>query len=961
MDQSRHQESRFSGTDGARLTLLDSACTAGDLDEVELLRLALEQAVAAAGALGGVAHLGGPATGKLQLAALGGLPQSVARPWEALELDGPAAPARAARERRPVWVASRRPDDTPSADGAPEVLAGVGAAGALALPLPGANGPAGTLALLTAEAPDADRLRFLTRLAEVTGEALTKADTPAGGLLPWWTGSGSRLREAMAGVRVATWEWDLVTGELLLDDAALETIAGVAGLYEWDSRVETWMQRVHPDDLAGVLSAIKHAIAAHEVYSVEYRVRALDGRVGWVELRGHTTYAPDGTPLRMTGTGWDTTATRMTEQVVTRVLGHMPDAFLIVDPADWRVLYANSQAQLLGSEPVALVGRAPWEAVAGLEEGELKAHFEEAVRSDRPLTAVVQVGETWQRLRLVVVEPYLVVYVADVTAEVDAERAAAERARRISALTDALAQALTTQDVVDAVAAQILPPFGANGVLVHAMTDDRLRLVGAVGYPPDLLERLRHQDAGALLADRAPRFLSSAAELVHRYPALAGLADADGALTWAMLPLVASGRHVGSCLLAFDRPQPFSNDNGGLLIALSGLVAQALERARLYDSEHNRARQLQQHLLPSLLPELPALSAAARYRPAGDHCEVGGDWYDTIPLSAERVALVIGDVMGHGLREAITMSRLRTAVSTLSTLDHPPEEMLAHLNDIAGELGDDQYVTCLYAVYDPTTGVCTLASAGHPPPAVVPPGGRPYFVDLEVGPPLGTAQMPYRSTQITLPEGSLLVLYTDGLVCLAGSDPGGGLAGLAGVLATAAPGQHGAGARGPGDDAEWLQNLCDTVTQALPRPAGHPSDDAAILAARVHRLPAGDIASWDLPFEPSSAGTARKLIRGQLTAWGLPDLIMPTELIVSELIGNTVRHATGPVGLRLIRGTTLTCEVYDGSQSAPRVRHAALMDESGRGLQLVGAMAHRWGTRYTSSGSKTLWTEQLIP
>ncbi|MFI9052143.1 SpoIIE family protein phosphatase [Streptomyces sp. NPDC053427] len=960
MDGCRHDEPRLVGADGARLELLEAAIAAGNLDEVELLRLALQQALSAAGGLAGVAHLGGAATGELKLAALGGLPLDVARPWESLAVDGPAAPARAVRENRAVWVAAD-PEGGPAAGDTPEVLAGIGAAGVLALPLPGANGPIGTLSLFGLETPAEDRLAFLSRLAGTTGQALDRTDAPSTRLLPWWSGSGSRLREAMAGIRVATWEWDLVTGELLLDEAALETIAGVAGLYEWDNRIETWMQRVHPDDLPGVLSAIEHAIAEHEVYSVEYRVRSLDGRIGWVELRGHTTYAPDGTPLRMTGTGWDTTATRMTEQVVTRVLGHMPDAFLIVDPADWRVLYANSQAELLGSAPVELVGRAPWDAVPDLKERGLQEHFEEAVRSDRPLTAVIQVGETWQRLRLVVVEPYLVVYVADVTAEVDAERAAAERARRIGALTEALAQALTTQDVVDAVAAQILAPFGANGVLVHAMTEGRLRLVGAVGYPDGLLDRLRRRDTTALLADRSPRFLHSAQEFGRRYPGLAELAQCGGAQAWAVLPLTASGHQVGSCLLAFDRPHPFSSDNGGLLIALSGLVAQALERARLYDSEHNRARQLQQHLLPSLLPDLPALSAAARYRPAGDHNEVGGDWYDTIPLSAERVALVIGDVMGHGLREAITMSRLRTAVSTLSTLDHPPEEMLAHLNDVAGELGDDQYVTCLYAVYDPTTGVCTLASAGHPPPAVVHPGQKPYFADVPVGPPLGTAQMPYRSTRITLPEGSLLVLYTDGLLSAPDADPDAGLHELSGVLEASARERDGAPAAGSRDDVAWLEGLCDTVTRELPRPAGHHADDAAVLAARARRLPDGDVASWDLPFEPSSAGTARKLIRGQLTEWGLADLVMTTELIVSELIGNTVRHATGPVGLRLIRGTTLTCEVYDGSQSAPRVRHAALMDESGRGLQLVGAMTHRWGTRYTSSGSKTLWTEQLIP
>jgi len=780
-------------------------------------------------------------------------------------------------------------------------------------------------------------------------------------MLPWWADSGSRLREAMARVRVATWEWDLITGELLLDDPAFDVVLQAAGLAreEWDNRIETWMQRVHPDDLEGVLAAIEKAITDHAVYAVEYRVRSLDGRISWVELRGYTTYAPDGTPLRMTGTGWDSTTTRMTEQVVTRVLRHLPEGFLILDPGDWRVLYANPQAELLGFESAELTGRIPWAALPGPEEQELRERFEAAMLSDLPSMTDLRVGDSWRRLRLVASDPYLVVHVVDVTAEVNAESDAAERAERITALTEALAQAVTTQNVVDAVAAQILPPFDAGGLLVHVLRAGRPSLVGAVGYPNALVDSLREDSTSVLFSEPSPRFIDSVAEFLRRYPDLTDLALSGPGQAWALLPLSAGGRRLGSCLFTFDDAQAF-HSHADTLLASSALVAQALERARMYDEEHVRARHLQQHLLPSALPELPAVGSAARYRPAGGRSEVGGDWYDTVPLSGERVALVVGDVMGHGLREAVTMSRLRTAVSTLTTLDYPPDEMLAHLNDVTSELDGDHYITCLYAVYDSTTGMCTLASAGHPPPAVVPVDGQAYFIETPVGPPLGTAQIPYQTVEFALPPGSLLALYTDGLIGVADSDPESGMRALADRLTDAAEAECLKTWSPVVDEVGRLGAVCDSVIEALPQATHHLADDAAIMVVRAHRLAAENVASWELPFEAASAGVARRLASEQLGLWGLGDLAMVTELIVSELIGNTVRHASGPISLRLIRSGVLTCEVHDHGQSSPRIRHAALMDESGRGLQLVASMAHRWGTRYTGPDGKILWAEQRM-
>jgi serine phosphatase RsbU (regulator of sigma subunit)/PAS domain-containing protein/anti-sigma regulatory factor (Ser/Thr protein kinase) len=941
--------------DAARIRLIR---TATDLDVTAVLRLALQQAVAATGALGGIAHV--VERGVLRPAAVNGIPQGIVRAWEGTCRNTHCPPSVAVGENRLVW--SPDEPDLAALTSEGRELSELKVVGALSLPVTDHEAPVAALTLLMPHVPSQERREFASRIAREAAGAMPAAPAPRSGLLPWWNESTSRLREAMTGIRVGTWEWNIATGQLLLDEAALDTARTTSGMTadEFDNHIDTWMQRIHPDDLPGVLSAIEAAIGSGEVYSVEYRLLSPEGRVGWIELRGHTTYSEQGEPLRMTGTSWDTTNTRMTEQALARILLHMPDAFLLVDPSDWRILYANAQAAVLRAEPVDFVGHSLWEPEIGLIG--LRKHFERAVSDDRPVTVDVEIGDTWQRLRLIAVDPHLVVHAADITAEVDAQRASDLRTQQIATFTEALAQALTTQDVVAAVAAEILPPFGASSAVVYSMSEGRLMLVGAVGDASEHIDHTRHSEAGEPTA-QVPRFVSSVHPGTARTSlpgAVADLAEASEWEAWAQLPLTASGRLVGYLVISFEHPRKFTGDESGVLIALSGLVAQGLERARLYDAERSRAGQLQQALLPTKLPSLPAVKAAARYRPASDSTAVGGDWYDTIPLSGERVALVMGDVMGHGLHEAITMSRIRTAVSTLATLDHPPEEMLAHLNDVVFDLGGNQYVTCLYAVYDSTSGVCSVASAGHPTPAIVPPHGRPYYPDVPTGPPLGVSQPPYQSYDFELREGSLLLLYTDGLTgvpdAVPKADPEAGRARLLALLDRLCDG-HASAVREKG--ANWLERLCATVVTQVPAHPDQARDDAAVLAVHTLRVPRENIASVDLPWSPESAGLARRVVQQQLAEWHLDELIMPTELIVSELIGNVVRHARGPIRLRLIRSSTLTCEVWDGSQAAPRRRHAAVTDEDGRGLQLVSAMAQRWGTRYVTGG-KITWAEQAV-
>jgi anti-sigma regulatory factor (Ser/Thr protein kinase) len=310
------------------------------------------------------------------------------------------------------------------------------------------------------------------------------------------------------------------------------------------------------------------------------------------------------------------------------------------------------------------------------------------------------------------------------------------------------------------------------------------------------------------------------------------------------------------------------------------------------------------------------------------------------------------------------MGRLRTAVRTLADIDLEPGELLTRLDDVVtglsaedsppGGAGTDLTATCLYAVYDPVTRRCALARAGHPPPAVVAPDGTAEFIDLPAGPPLGLGGLPFEETEIELAEGSLLVLYTDGLVESRQRDIGTGLAAMRKVLT---------GTRLPPGAAEHrpasLETVCDGLVSALlPERA---EDDAALLIARTRVLPADRIACWDLPAEPAIVAATRARVARQLTAWGLGYATHTTELIVSELLTNAIRHAQPPIQVRMILDSALlSCEVSDGSSTAPHLRRADRFDEGGRGLLLVAQLAERWGSRLTATG-KTIWSQQPLP
>ncbi|MER7665237.1 MULTISPECIES: SpoIIE family protein phosphatase [unclassified Streptomyces] len=489
---------------------------------------------------------------------------------------------------------------------------------------------------------------------------------------------------------------------------------------------------------------------------------------------------------------------------------------------------------------------------------------------------------------------------------------------------------------------------------------------------------------------------------VHRYsfnsPCSAALRSArvqaipgeEGTLVQSTLavPMVAHDTVVG--LVQFSRTkgsEPFGERDQALAVELAARAAVCMDNARLYRREHERALILQRSLLPPGDPEAAGLDIACRYLPGNTATEVGGDWFDVIELPGHRTALVVGDVMGRGLRAAVAMGELRTAVRTLALLDLEPAEVLSALDEIARGLGSPSgtqqasrvahksreadlsevyLATCVYAVYDPVTRRCTFANAGHLPPVLVEPGEEALLLDVPPGMPLGVGGEPFEEVEVELPEGALLALYTDGLVESRDHPLDEGLRAFRSALTEPAcpgAGPHSSPALRPDappaiGSVRSLEDVCDHVLTTLD--TRHGEDDIALLMARIQGLPLEAVGDWRLPREPRSVGRARELARGQLVSWDLEALVDTVELLVSELVTNALRYGEGEIRLRLLRDRTLVCEVWDAGLVQPRRRRARDTDEGGRGLQLVGLLSAAWGSRRTPRG-KTVWFELPLP
>ncbi|MFF6995863.1 SpoIIE family protein phosphatase [Streptomyces sp. NPDC008313] len=666
------------------------------------------------------------------------------------------------------------------------------------------------------------------------------------------------------------------------------------------------------------------------------------------------------------------------------VLHAVREGVLIAGP-DGRLLLANDEARRLLELPADVEGR-PIGSL-GLDEG-----MERLLVSDAPVTDEVRLAGD----RLLAVnkritaphggQPSSVATLRDTT-ELAAVSGRAEVARaRLTLLYDAGVRIGTTLDVTRTAEelSQVAVPRFADIAAVDLLEEvsrgreptpdawGRMRRTAVCGgaetsaIPPvgKLITMAPTTSPGRALASGRAVVETASRDTAGLPPEEQGR-DQDqvrampeyGLRSLVTVPLRARGAVLGMVHFWRTGNAPaFEEDDLSFAEELAARAAVALDNARRFTREHAMAVTLQRSLLPRGVPEQNALGVAWRYLPA--EAGVGGDWFDVIPLPGSRVALVVGDVVGHGLHAAATMGRLRTAVHNLSALDLPPDELLAYLDDLVIRIDADERTdeepedgegagvtgaTCLYAVYDSVTGTCTVARAGHPAPVVVRPDGSVDSPEVPVSPPLGLNGIPFETAELRLAEGSKLVLYTDGLIEDRKRDIDTGIALLHGAL------------RGAADRTaeETCQTVLDTM---LPE---HPSDDIALLVADTRLLAPSRTARWDVPSDPRAVAGVRGECARRLRAWGLEETGFTLELVLSELLTNAIRYGTEPIGVRLLYDETLTCEVSDAGSTSPHVRRAAITDEGGRGLFLVSQYAQRWGTRYTPVG-KVIWAELAL-
>ncbi|MCX4971669.1 SpoIIE family protein phosphatase [Streptomyces sp. NBC_00620] len=673
------------------------------------------------------------------------------------------------------------------------------------------------------------------------------------------------------------------------------------------------------------------------------------------------------------------------------IFGQSPFGFLLID-TDLRVRRANQRfASTFGGTPADHRGRGVHDYLPRAEAERVAATLRRVLETGDSITDMHVTGHVpgsderrhWSinlyRVHSGSGRPIGIAWLGtDITARRAAAREAASARRNLALLNEAGARIGNSLDL-ETTARELLDVV-VPGFCDLATVDLYQGLLAGDETPPGLADgsaELRRVAFASAVGD--PVAGGPAPGAVHHFPFNSPCADAlrtarpqhipaeEGGLIQSTLavPMVAHDTVVG--LVQFSRTkgsEPFGERDRSLAVELAARAAVCIDNARLYRREHERALILQRSLLPPGDPEASGLDIACRYLPGNAATEVGGDWFDVIELPGHRTALVVGDVMGRGLRAAVAMGELRTAVRTLALLDLEPAEVLSALDEIARGLGtpggvqqatrtartsrdadlSEVYLaTCVYAVYDSVTRRCTFANAGHLPPVLVEPGEAALMLDVPPGMPLGVGGEPFEEVEVELPEGALLALYTDGLVESRDHPLDEGLQAFVGALT---------------DPSSPLEDVCDHVLNTLD--THHGEDDIALLMARVQGLPADSVGDWTLPREPRSVGRAREYARTQLVAWGLEPLVDTAELLVSELVTNALRYGEGEIRLRLLLDRTLVCEVWDAGLVQPRRRRARDTDEGGRGLQLVGLLSAGWGSRRTPRG-KTVWFELPLP
>ncbi|MFB9461177.1 SpoIIE family protein phosphatase [Streptomyces cinereospinus] len=549
----------------------------------------------------------------------------------------------------------------------------------------------------------------------------------------------------------------------------------------------------------------------------------------------------------------------------------------------------------------------------------------------------------------------------------------------------ALAEARSTAEVLRVAAGLSMPGFSPDGLAVFGVEGDRLTIMGHHGHLPSDENPFVHMaletDFPAAEVVRTGRavYLSSPEQYKSRYPLTWRLAERFGRQSWAFLPLTVAGRTMGAWLAAFAHPVSFTPDERSVLTTVARMLAQALSRAGVAESERELTDGLQRSMLPSLGPEIPGMSVAARYIPTGGGLQVGGDWYDMIPLPTGRFALVIGDVQGHDVRAAGLMGQLRTALRAYASEGHRPDAVLSRasrfLHGIGAaheDPGDLRFATCLYVEADPATGALAIARAGHPDPAIRMPDGTVMNRPTAGGLPLGIdPDADYPTTELVLQPGETMLICTDGLIETGGHDLETGWARIRAILE-----EHRGG----------LEELADSLVQAVHGPSSHHTtgpladrreDDIALLllCREGEGCGCGDTAPVRprmrrtiltvAQAEPERVAVARQQLRELLHDWGSADQVDSAVLLLSEMLTNVLVHTdtdallvaevAGEPGARRMR-----VEVTDTGDDLPHRRHPGELASSGRGLMLVELLAHAWGVDPRGEG-KSIWFELREP
>ncbi|MFE7132142.1 SpoIIE family protein phosphatase [Streptomyces sp. NPDC057638] len=802
-------------------------------DELEcLIARAAASAVEAVGGYAGGVFLRSVTPGLLRLAVLAGLPTRLFRFWWRIHVDRPFPVAEAFRSGQGVHIA----DTEDAMRRFPQLVVGLPFAfSSLYEPVGDGHETYGVLGVLRRATPghpvesgDRQRMRALARrlgtelgALAARGASVRWDDEPVPVQLPAVTPP----------VRIGHFTWEPRTGTVDADDET-HTLLGVDPT-AFDGTMDTLTARMAREDVIGLWALAGRAATARRPVTLRIRVRAPDGHTQLVEVSGGGLPPGAETAAVLTGSVLDLGAGPVVAEAVDRV----PRAVLSLDRLG-RITYANPVAEhLLARARPELEGRVLWEALPWLGLSAYEDHYRAALISHSPVHFVAHHrADEWLAVSLYPGHEGVTVTFAQApqrpsggppTLEALPKPGLGPPSERAStlyrpvALAIALTEAVTARQVSAVVTQELLPAFGGRQLAIYLLHDRHLTLAWETGFPQGFLDRF---DGVALdtrlpgvetLTSGRPLFFESMQKLGEAYPGIPLDAHVGAR---AFLPLIASGRPVGSCILGFDQPRGFSREERSVLTALAGLIAQALERAQRYDTEAALARGLQDALLPHRLPELAHAETIGRYLPGTQGMEVGGDWYDVVETGG-RIALVIGDVQGHGVSAAATMGQLRSAVRAFALSGHDPQEVMSGTNRLLIDLDPGQFASCCYILVDPLTGWTQAVRAGHPQPLLRHGDGRTEVLDLTGGVVLGVDEAAdYPVTEFSLGPGAVLALYTDGLVEQPGIDIDTGVERLRDALAEC------------GDCP--LTATADRLIREARQAADRPDDIALLLATR---------------------------------------------------------------------------------------------------------------------------------